>query len=118
VQQGLLGPTLVQVRFPPRVCKAPTSSGALFRLVVAFSMVATNKVSSALSGQVDIFYLLRCTGDLLWTNRPRWALSGPDLHRLIAPALLGAFPLFDDLVGTAVGSIRRHPAAVSGAETV
>jgi hypothetical protein len=22
-----------------------------------------------------------------------WALPGPDLHRLIAPALLGAFPL-------------------------
>src|ERR1700730_7077686 len=47
-------------RFPPRVCKAPASSGALFRLV-AFSMVATNKVSSELSGQVNIFYLLRCT---------------------------------------------------------
>ena len=35
----------------------------------------------------------------LASRRPATALPGPDLHRLIAPALPGAFHLFDHVVG-------------------
>jgi hypothetical protein len=35
----------------------------------------------------------------LASRRPATALPGPDLHRLIAPALPGAFHLLDHLVG-------------------
>src|ERR1700692_358574 len=36
----------------------------------------------------------------LASRRPATTLPGPDLHRLIAPALAGAFHSFDHLVGT------------------
>jgi hypothetical protein len=44
----------------------------------------------------------------------RYALPGPDLHRLIAPALPGAFHLFDHLVGGREQRLRHGEAERPG----
>src|SRR5215475_10822168 len=52
----------------------------------------------------------------LASRRPATALPGPDLHRLIAPALAGAFS-FDHLVGEAAQRQRYgEPKRLSGLE--